>query len=226
MKRFSRTLVTITVIISAALFNSAPAQAQGFAIAGHAGTTGAGGGVILGLTPRLNLRTMFGVVPGDPAIDIDDVNFTLDLPPFLLTTVDLYALGGLHLSAGGLLITNDGNLDAVGTFDGVQVDLAGTTYTGGATDELQGTFSLKSFQPYVGLGIGNPIGKRIGIKFDAGIGFGTVPTVELTATGPLADDPVAGAAFLADVEQQEDEFDIPDLLQYYPVLSLSISIGL
>jgi hypothetical protein len=226
MTRCSRTLAATALALAATLFNTAPVRAQGFAIGAQVGTTGAGGGVILGLTPKLNLRAMFGVVPGDPSIDIDGVTFGLDLPSFLLTTVDLYALGGLHFSAGGLLITNDGDLNVVGTFDGVPVDFAGTNYTGGATDELQGTFSLKSFQPYVGIGIGNPIGKKIGIQFDAGIGIGTAPTVELTATGPLADDLVTGPVFRADVEAQEDELDIPDLLRYYPVLSLSISISL
>ena len=228
MTSLSRALVATVVIVSAALFDAAPARGQGLAISAQAGTTGLGGGVVVGLTSRLNLRAMYGIVPGDPSITIDEVSFGLDLPSFLLATVDWYALGGLHLSAGGLLITNDGDLNVVGTFDGVQVDFAGTNYTGGPTDELQGTFSLKNFQPYLGLGIGNPIGKRIGIQFDAGFGFGTVPTVELTATGPLAENPITGPAFRADLEQQEDTFetDIPDLLRYYPVLSLSISIGL
>ena len=226
MTRFLRALVATVVVLSATLSNAVPARAQGFAIGAQVGTTGLGGGVVVGLTSKINLRAMYGVIPGDPTITIDDVSFGFDLPSFLLATVDLYALGGLHLSAGGLLITNDGVLNVTGTFDGVQVDFAGANYTGGATDELQGTFTLKSFQPYVGLGIGNPIGQRIGIHFDAGIGFGSVPTVELTATGPLAEDPIAGPTFLADLEQQEDLFEISDLLRYYPVLSLSISIGL
>lgn len=226
MTRFSRALVATSVVVCAAFFHATPMQAQGFAISAHAGTTGAGGGVVLGLTPKINLRAMYGVVPRDPAITVDDVSFDLDLPSFLLTTVDLYALGGLHLSAGGLLITNEGKLNVVGTFEGVSVDFAGTSYTGGATDELRGTFALKKFQPYLGIGLGNPIGKKIGIHFDAGVGFGTLPTVELTATGPLADDPIAGPTYLANIERQEDQFDIPDLLRYYPVLSLSISIGL
>ena len=139
--------------------------------------------------------------------------------------MDLYLLGTLHLSAGGLLITNSRDLNVVGTFDGVTVDFGGT---GSIDDRLLGTFALKSFQPYLGLGIGNPVGKRIGINFDVGVGFGSRPTVELTAEGPLANaPPPAGPAFLADLEQQEADFEanIPDLLRYYPVLSVSISIG-
>ncbi len=142
--------------------------------------------------------------------------------------MDLYPFGALHLSVGGLLITNGGDLNVVGTFDQIQVDFAGTIYTGSSDDRLLGTFSLKSFQPYVGIGIGNPVGKRIAINFDAGVGFGSLPTVELTAEGPLANAPApAGPTFLANLEQQEADFEanIPDLLRYYPVLSVSVSIG-
>ena len=78
-----------------------------------------------------------------------------------------------------------------------------TTYTGSIDDRLLGTFSLKSFQPYLGIGIGNPVGKRIGINFDAGVGLGSRPTVELTAEGPLNDDPIIGPIFRDDLERQE-----------------------
>lgn len=229
MASHSRDLMAIVAVVSAALFNAAPVQAQGLAIAGQVGTAGVGGGVVVGVAPKINLRAMYGVVSGDPSVDVDDVSFVLDLPSFLLTTVDFYAIGGLHLSAGGLLITNDGTLNVVGTFDGIEVDFNGTPYTGGSNDRLLGTFVLKRFQPYLGIGLGNPVGKGIGINFDAGVGFGTTPTVELNAEGPLAEAPApAGPAFLANLEANEADFEakIPDLLRYYHVLSISISIGL
>lgn len=228
MANLSRALVVILTVASAPLLNAAPVQAQNFAIAGQVGTTGLGGGAVFGVAPKVNVRAMFGVVPGDPSVDIDDINFALGLPSFLLTTVDLYPFGALHFSVGGLLVTNSGDLDVVGTFEGATVDFGGTSYTGAIDDRILGTFSLRSFQPYVGIGIGNPIGKRIGINFDAGVGFGTRPTVDLTAEGPLAEDPVGGPIFLADLEQEEAdiEADIPDLLRYYPVLSVSVSFGL
>ena len=228
MASLSRALMVIVVVVSAPLLHAAPAQAQNFAIAGQVGTTGLGGRVVFGVAPKVNIRAMYGVVPGDPSVMVEAVDFGLDLPSFLLTTVDLYPLGALHLSVGGLLVTNGGDLNVVGTFDGVAVDFAGTTYTGSIDDRLLGTFSLKSFQPYLGIGIGNPVGKRIGINFDAGVGLGSRPTVELTAEGPLNDDPIIGPIFRDDLERQEADFEanIPDVLRYYPVLSISISIGL
>lgn len=225
MTSLFRALMAIVVAISAPLLHATPVQAQGFAIAGQVGTSGVGGGVVLGVLPRINVRAMYGVVPGDPSFNIDDIDFALVLPSFLLTTVDFYPVGALHFSVGGLLVTNDGDLEVTGTFEGRQVLIGGTLFTGGMDDLLVGSFSLKRFQPYLGLGIGNPIGKRIGINFDAGIGFGSTPTVMLNAVGPLADAP--GSILQAELQQEvaDIQADIPDLLKYYPVLSISISIG-
>ena len=49
----------------------------------------------------------------------------------------------------------------------------------------------------------------------------------MTAKGPLNDDPIVGPIFRDDLQRQEADFEanIPDVLRYYPVLSLSISIG-
>ena len=225
MSSLSRALVAIVFVVSASFAGTAPVQAQGFAIAAQAGTTGAGGGVVLGLTSRLNVRAMYGIIPTDPSVTIDDIDFELGLPSFLLTTVDLYAFGGFRVSGGGLLITSDGVLNVVGAFEGRSVVLGTTTFTGGPLDRVIGSFSLKRFQPYLGIGIGNPIGKRIGINFDAGVGLGSTPTVAVTAEGPLASAP--GSTLEAELQQEvaDIQADIPELLKYYPVLSISVSIG-
>ena len=227
MASLSRTLVVIIAVVSAPLLNATPGHAQDFAIVGQLGTTGLGAGAVLGLTPKVNLRAMFSGFPGEPSLNIDDVDFALGLPSFWLTTLDLYPFGALRLSAGGLWITNDGSINVVGTFDGVTVDFGGASYTGTVGDRLLGTFSLDNVQPYLGIGIGNPIGKRISVGFEAAVGFGTEPVVELTAEGPLAEDPIGGPIYLADLEQQEADFESSiELLRYYPVLSISISVGL
>ena len=227
MVNLSRALVALVILVSAPLLKAAPVQAQKFAIAGQVGTTGVGGGVVFGIAPKINLRSMFGVIPSSPTVNIEDIDFALDLPSFLLTTVDFYPLGPLHVSAGGLLITDSGNINVDGTFDGVEVDFGGMPFTGSPDDHLLGTFSLRQFQPYLGVGVGNPLGQRISINFDVGVGFGTQPTVVLTAVGPLAEDPITGPAYLDGVEQKQAEIEdaLPTLLRFYPVLSVSFSIG-
>jgi hypothetical protein len=228
MASLSRALVAIIVVASASFASTAPAQAQNVAIAAQVGTTGLGGGVVVGLTSKVNVRAMFGVIPTEPSADIDGIDFTLDdLPSFFLATLDLYPVGAFRLSAGLLRIGNDGNIGVTGTFVGVPTDFGGVEYVGSEDDLLIGSFLLKQTQPYLGIGIGNPIGKRVGINFDAGVGFGSVPTVTMTAEGPLAEDPVTGLVFLDQVQQEvaDIEEDIPNILKYYPVLSLSVSIG-
>ena len=159
MVNVSRALLALVVLTSIPLLKAPPVQAQRFAIAGQVGTTGLGGGVVIGIVPKVNLRSMFGVIPTSPTVKIEGIDFMTEFPSFLLTTVDLYPVGALHLSVGGLLITNHGNVDVVGTFEGEEVDFGGTLYTGSADDLLVGTFSLKKFQPYVGVGIGNALGR-------------------------------------------------------------------
>ena len=206
----------------------APGQAQSFAISGHAGTIGVGGGVIIGVAPKLNLRGIFGFIPGVPTIRAEDIDFALDFPTFILTTVDFYPMSGFHLSAGGLFVSSGGDLDVIGSFESQPVEFGGQTYTGSAADELVGTFALKSFQPYAGIGFGNGIGKSVGINLDVGVGFGEKPTVTITPRGPLADDPIGGAIFRSNVQAQvqDIEDDIPEFLRFFPVVALSISIGL
>lgn len=201
---------------------------QGFSIAGIAGTTGIGGSVILGLAPKINFRTSVGVIPGNPSINVDGVDYDLDTPTLILSTLDFYPLGGFHISAGGLIVSKSGDFDVMGRFAGKSVSFNNVFYTGAPDDVINGTFSLKSVQPYVGIGFGNPLGKRVGINLDLGVGFGDKPDVDLSATGTLASDPIVGPQFLADLNAEEATIrnDIPDYLRYFPVISISISIGL
>ena len=138
MSRLSLALVAIFSVVPALLVNTGSAHAQKFAIAAQIGTTGLGGGAVIGVAPRINFRSMFGFFPTSPSVNIEDIDFATDLPSFLLTTVDLYLTGAIHLSGGGLLVTNDGNIGVVGTFDGVEVDFGGMPFTGGPDDRLVG----------------------------------------------------------------------------------------
>lgn len=217
MRRF------LPLLLIAAFAAPTAIRAQGFAVAGQAGTMGVGGAVVIGVSPKVNLRGTFGYIPGDFEINIDDIDFALELPTFLLATVDLYPMGFFHISAGGLFISDGGNFTVLGTLDEAQ-DFGDNTYTPAEVGTLTGTFNLKSAMPYVGIGFGNPVGRTIGINLDFGVGIGNKPGVELSADGLLGSD----ATFLADLNEREQEIrdDIPELLKYYPVVSLSLSIGI
>ncbi|MGD2046499.1 MAG: hypothetical protein PVJ80_01335 [Gemmatimonadota bacterium] len=213
----------LSALLAATLLAPAYASAQSFAIAGHAGTMGIGGSVIVGVMPNLNARGSFGLIPTEPDFTVDDVDFTVDFPSLVKVTADYYPTGFFYLSGGGLFVLSSGDINVEGQFNGSQ-EFGGNTYTGAEVGTLTGVFSLSSAMPYLGIGFGNPIGKRVGFMLDLGVGFGSVPTVELGATGPIASDPT----FQSDLNQREAEFqdDIPELLKYYPIASLSVSIGL
>ncbi|MEE8146238.1 MAG: hypothetical protein V3T24_01430 [Longimicrobiales bacterium] len=201
-----------------ALLASPPsAQAQGFAITGQAGTLGVGGGIVIGLTDKLHLRGTFDYVPFEPEVDFSGIPFTVELPTSVRALVDLYPVGGFRLT-GGILI--QGDVDVTGDFLGT-VEVGNTIYTDTEVSTLRGNLKFDTAL-YGGIGFGNPIGKTVGIGLDLGIGVRSEPVVSLLATGTATNDPT----FQADLRQEEmDIQEDANLLRYYPVISLSISIG-
>jgi hypothetical protein len=198
-------------------------SAQSFAVAAHVGTLGLGGSVIYGLTPSLNVRGTIGFIPTEPEFTVEEVDFNADFPTFLRATVDYYPLGFLYLSGGGLFLTNGGNTVVEGQL-AEPTEFGGTVYDPAQVGTLRGDFGLSGAMPYLGIGLGNPIGSRIGFALDLGVGFGGEPTVDLSASGPIASDPT----FQNDLEAEERDFedDIPPLIRSYPVLSIAISVGI
>jgi hypothetical protein len=216
MRRF------IFSLLLSALLAPLGISAQQFAVAAQGGTMGLGGSVIVGLTSNLNVRGTAGLIPTEPTFTVDDVDFTADLPAFMRATLEFYPTGFFYLAGGGLFVTKSGEISVEGTFTGSQ-DFDGNTYTAAEVGTLTGLFSLSSAMPYLGIGFGNPVGGGFGFGLDLGVGFGSVPGVELGATGPIA----SNATFQNDLAAREAEFeeDIPEMLKYYPVVSLSLSYG-
>jgi len=213
----------LSVVLVGGLLTPVGVCAQSFAVAAHAGSMGLGASALMAVTPSLNVRGSFGLIPIKPTITADEVDFTVDFPSFIRATVDYYPTGFFYLSAGGLFVTSGGDTNVEGEFTGSQ-QFGGNTYTAAEVGTLTGVFSLSSAMPYLGIGLGsNPVGRRIGFGLDLGVGFGSVPTVDLGATGPVANDPT----FQSDLQQRETEIqnDIPELLKYYPVASVYLSIG-
>ncbi len=203
----------------AALLASPPsARGQGFAITGQAGTLGVGGGGVIGLTDKFHIRGTFDFFPYKPEVDFSDITFAVELPTSMRLLVDLYPVGSFRLT-GGILIQGDVNV--TGDFLG-SVEIGNTTYTDTEVSTLSGTLKFDTAL-YGGIGFGNPIGKSVGISLDLGVGVRSAPKVTLRATGSAANN----AGFLADLRLEESDIqDDADLLRYYPVISLAISIGL
>jgi hypothetical protein len=70
--------------------------------------------------------------------------------------------------------------------------------------------------PYLGIGIGNPVAKRVGFMLDVGAMYAGAPGVEVASTNMLTPMQREGA-------QIEDNVG---WAQVYPVLSLGVSVRL
>ncbi|GMR12339.1 MAG: hypothetical protein BMS9Abin29_0528 [Gemmatimonadota bacterium] len=202
----------------AALMATPPSvQGQGFAVTGQAGTLGLGGGAVIGLTDKVHLRGTFDFFPYEPEVDFSDITFAIELPTTVRLLVDLYPVGSFRLT-GGVLIQGDVNV----TGEPGPQQIGGMTYTGAEVGTLTGNMSFNTAL-YGGIGFGNPIGKRVGVNLDLGIGVRSEPDVTLSATGTATNN----ATFQSDLRQEESEIqNDASLLRYYPVISLAISIGL
>ena len=204
------------LVVAALLASPLSAQGQGIAVTGQAGTLGVGGGVVLGLSNRLHIRGTVDFFPYEPVVDISDITFTVEPPRSVRLLVDLYPGGSIRLT-GGVLIQGDVNV----TGDPGPQEIGGTMYTSAEVGTLTGNMSFDTAL-YGGIGFGNPIGKSLGISLDLGIGVRSEPVVTLDATGTAANDQTFRMNL---IQEQSDIQDDVELLRYYPVISLAISIG-
>lgn len=207
-------LVALTTLTTAT-------QGQGVGVVGHVGTLGVGADLAFSVAPQIGVRGGINVFPGTIDFTVSDIDFKLSPPsPQFLGVFDFFpGGGGFHLSGGLLLKSRD--LEMEGTFTGT-VQIGPTTYDGPQLGTLTGTLDTKELAPYVGIGLGNPAGSRIGFFLDLGVAFQGKPAVSLSADGPIA----SVAQFQSDLEAERQQMeDDVQVLQYYPVVSLGLSIG-
>ena len=69
-------------------------QGRVFAVTGQAGTMGVGGGVVLGLAPKIQIRTTFDFFPFEPEVDVAEITYDVELPTSVRLLVDLNQVGG------------------------------------------------------------------------------------------------------------------------------------
>jgi len=199
---------------------NASVQAQRFAIAGRGGTLGLGGDLIVNVLPDLNGR--FGAAFFDlslnPEIDGIEYDFDLNLRTFPLSA-DWYPFDdSFHITAGIVINDTDTGLDARSNQN---IMIGDHIYGAAELGTVRGDVSFNHVAPYIGIGWGNAFGreKRWGFMTDLGVAFIGSPEVSLSASGPIAGDPI----FEDDIKQEEQdvEDDLEDF-KIYPVLSLSL----
>lgn len=210
--------VAILALVTA-LFGAIPAQSQKVAASVSAGTNGVGIGAITPITQKLNGRlqaSFFGVAfAGDQ--DFDDVDLAYDASGKLLFVsglLDWHPLANALRLSGGLFINGsggNGTLRPTGL-----VELGTHSFTPAEVGHISPRLSFNRIAPYLGLGIGNPISKRVSFMMDLGAMYVGSPRVEIDATGMLS--PMSQEA-----PQIQENLR---WIKFYPVLSMGISARL
>ncbi len=107
-------------IVAAIAVSPLPAHAQEAGIAFHVGTLGVGADIAAAFGSRIGLRSGFNFFPTDIDRTVSDVPYQIDFasPTFTLV-LDLYLVGQLRLSGGGLFSPDDIVLlgESAGTVD-------------------------------------------------------------------------------------------------------------
>ncbi len=202
------------------------ASAQGFGIAGRAGTVGIGVEGALGLSPNLVVRGGLALMPFEFDATIDDIDFTLELPDSWYNIgFDFYPAGGFRIG-GGMLFRSD-DPEITGTLSGsATIEIGDVTYTADQVSEIQGFLISKDSAPYVLIGFGKHTSSGVGLFVDLGVAFMGDGEVELDATGDPAI--VGSPEFQAELRKEEAnlEDDIGTYTKYWPILNIGLRIGL
>jgi len=205
--------------------------AQGFGVAGRAGTLGVGAEGALGLTDAFVIRGGIGLLPvelknpsfWEPGADVDA---TLKLPKTWYNIgADLYLGGGFRVGGGMLFKPDDPSL--TGSLTGsASIEIGGTTYTASDVAEVKGTLKSKSSAPYVLIGFGKHTKTGIGLFLDLGVAMLGDPEVSLEATKGNAT-VINSSTFQSRLRQEEQtiEDDFGSYLKLWPILNLGIKLG-
>lgn len=220
MNRFATLAVTAMALAVAA----PPAQA-GLGVGAKAGTLGLGLEFTRSLGPRVNARVGINYYDGYEYTTTEDgIDYTAEFGLFsasLLGDFHPVPLLGLRASAGVLF--NGNSLELVGAPAEATVEIGGETYTTTEVGEVRGEVGFGSFAPYAGIGWGNASSSLVAISIDVGIVFQGAPEVELSATGPIAENELFREEL---IQEQENLAESIENFKFYPVVSLGLSFKL
>ena len=196
-------------------------QAQAFAVGARGGTFGLGGEAVLDLG-RVAVRAGVGAVPFTPRGTISGITYEIE-PPSPLTSagVDFYLLSNLRL-LGGILFGAERTDFTARLAESAQI--GDRTYTPEQAGTLLGQFQSRSAAPFIALGFGRYGDTRVGVTLDLGVAFLGENDLELSATGPFANDPT----FRQELEKERlsVQEDLRRYTRLLPVLNLGLHVTL
>lgn len=202
------------------LLSPSSVLAQNLGASFRAGTGGVGVGVATRLMPTLNGRVdvSYFVYSFNGEEELSDVLVEYDGEGelfFISALADWHPFtNGFRLSGGVMYNGLEGRGGAVPSEN---VEVGNNTYTPDEVGELNATVNFGSkVAPYVGLGFGNAVTRKVGFLFDLGVIYAGAPNVDIEATGMLT--PTAEEA-----PQMEQNLE---WAQWYPIVSLGFNVRL
>jgi len=148
-----------------------------------------------------------------------DYDTELALQNFYATANMRAPLSPFRFTAG--LVSNSNEVNLLSQ-DSSTFLIGGTTFTSAQVGQLQGKADFDSIAPYAGIGFDFRLFDTLGLNFDLGVLWQGAPRLALTATGPIAADPVFQSELA--IEQAELQNAVDDY-ELYPVASLGFSFN-
>lgn len=214
-----------TMLLFAIIAAIAPAGLSGQAVGlgARLGSVGIGLDAALGVGSRVALRAGFGLLPFEPTSEIDDVEYTLELPrAWYNLGVDLYLAGPLRIGGGVLFRPDDLMLRATPTSN---VEIGSRTFNPVEIGTILGTLASRARAPYAIVGVGRHTDVGFGLYLDAGLAFIGDPEVTLDSVGGTYSDQNELEMHLA-AEATRVEEDAGAWLRFWPFLSLGVKLGM
>ena len=229
MKRRTILLTPLAFAAATAILPPPARALQDLTIGARTGTLGHGAEVVLITSEVFSLRAGAGLMGFDADITsfsglADNRTGTFAVPKSVYTLGADLAVGNFRLG-GGVLYKRHDPVYAITLRSGAEIDIGENTYTAPEVTRLSTTFMSESWAPYVLVGLGQHVGRGLGIFLDAGVAFLDEPDLAMSATGEGR--VLATRRFRRDLRAEEEALrsDAGDLVKYWPILSLGVQFG-
>lgn len=196
--------------------------AEGFTAGFQGGTTGLGPAVAFMMSETTSFRVGAFFLSLEREEKVDTITYDLDVSlKWIPVLIDWNPGGSIFRMSGGLLF--NGSSVSASYIPDFSVEIGGHTYTPDDVGEVTGKIKMQPVSPYLGIGLGSPVGNNSGVRFvlDAGAAF-TGFTVSLGHKGGELP-PSLEEQLTEDLDIEADSLeDALDSFSVYPVFSAGI----
>lgn len=220
-----KNVFSLIAIGTLSMASASTASADNLALTLQGGTTGLGAGLAYRLTDQLSVRGSYNGFAYSHEETVDELEYDLDLE---LSTTELLLdwhpfNSGFRVTSGivynGTDLTGDARPTGTGT-----VEFGGQTFVVQDVGSVDADVDFQRVAPYLGIGYGQPFGKRLSFSADLGVMYQGSPDATLQVRPGAGVDPLTQARLeqaAADEERElEDELD---QLRFYPVARIGLA---